>query len=124
MVRPLPEELAYSTQRMQRPRESYPDKGGIFGQIARGESITVSSNANIKAYNIADAYLHAAGRCGRMGQPGLVTTLCSRDEEFVLARIANSLRLEWVAWEQGAERGGGDGGCDGAKSKTEGERGL
>ena len=40
-----------------------------------------------------EQYTHAAGRCGRMGRPGLVTTICTEQELFVLQRIANSLNL-------------------------------
>ena len=43
----------------------------------------------------AEAYTHAAGRCGRMGQPGLVTVLASEKEGFALARLANSLQIEF-----------------------------
>jgi superfamily II DNA/RNA helicase len=41
----------------------------------------------------SEAYLHAAGRCGRMGAPGLVTTLAADKEEFALARLANALGI-------------------------------
>ena len=43
----------------------------------------------------AEDYLHSAGRCGRNGRPGLVTTLGSEKEEFVLQRIANTLGIEF-----------------------------
>ena len=43
----------------------------------------------------AEAYTHAAGRCGRMGLPGLVTVLASDKEEFALARLANELKFEF-----------------------------
>ena len=43
----------------------------------------------------AAAYLHAAGRCGRMGRPGLVTVLAGEKEEFALGRLANELRIEF-----------------------------
>ena len=43
----------------------------------------------------AEAYTHAAGRCGRMGQPGVVTVLAGEKEEFALARLANELRIEF-----------------------------
>ena len=43
----------------------------------------------------AEAYTHAAGRCGRMGLPGLVTVLADSKEEFALARLANSLQIEF-----------------------------
>ena len=42
-----------------------------------------------------EAYTHAAGRCGRMGRPGSVTTICTEQELFVLQRIANSLNLDF-----------------------------
>ena len=40
-------------------------------------------------------YLHAAGRCGRNGRSGLVTTLGSTAEEFALARLGNALDIEF-----------------------------
>ena len=43
----------------------------------------------------AEAYAHAAGRCGRMGQPGLVTVLSGQKESFALARLANALNIEF-----------------------------
>ena len=42
-----------------------------------------------------DAYLHAAGRCGRNGLPGRVTVLGSDKEAFVIQRIANTLGIEF-----------------------------
>ena len=44
----------------------------------------------------AEAYLHAAGRCGRNGQPGRVTIIASDKEEFALRRIANALNVEFT----------------------------
>ena len=44
----------------------------------------------------AEDYLHAAGRCGRMGQPGLVTVLCGEKEAFALGRIGNALGIEFL----------------------------
>ena len=57
----------------------------------------------------AEAYLHAAGRCGRMGEPGLVTVLGSPKEDFVLAKLANALDIEFelVERKQGKSSGGG-----------------
>ena len=43
----------------------------------------------------AEAYTHAAGRCGRNGAPGLVTVLAGEKEEFALARLANALAIEF-----------------------------
>lgn len=43
----------------------------------------------------AEAYLHAAGRSGRIGRPGQVTVLCAEQERFVLRRFANALGLEF-----------------------------
>lgn len=56
----------------------------------------------------AEDYLHAAGRCGRMGQPGLVTTICGEKEDFALARLANSLNVEFFdARRDDGGKGGG-----------------
>ena len=43
----------------------------------------------------AEAYTHAAGRCGRMGEPGRVTVLCGEKEGFALQRLANSLNIDF-----------------------------
>eukprot|EP00326_Haptolina_ericina_P031367 CAMPEP_0181172806 /NCGR_PEP_ID=MMETSP1096-20121128/2646_1 /TAXON_ID=156174 ORGANISM="Chrysochromulina ericina, Strain CCMP281" /NCGR_SAMPLE_ID=MMETSP1096 /ASSEMBLY_ACC=CAM_ASM_000453 /LENGTH=155 /DNA_ID=CAMNT_0023260559 /DNA_START=216 /DNA_END=680 /DNA_ORIENTATION=+ len=43
----------------------------------------------------AEDYLHAAGRCGRLGQSGTITVLGTSKEEFVLQRIANSLAIQF-----------------------------
>ena len=43
----------------------------------------------------AEDYLHQAGRCGRFGQPGLVTVLCAEKEEFALVRVANALNIQF-----------------------------
>lgn len=42
----------------------------------------------------ARAYLHAAGRCGRLGRAGLVVTLVGAQEVFSLKRLANALQIE------------------------------
>ncbi|KAJ1627126.1 P-loop containing nucleoside triphosphate hydrolase protein [Pavlovales sp. CCMP2436] len=39
-------------------------------------------------------YLHAAGRCGRMGRAGTVITLVGEQELFALRRLANALQIE------------------------------
>lgn len=57
----------------------------------------------------AEDYLHAAGRCGRMGQPGLVTTLCGEKEGFALTRLANSLNVEFFDARSDDGGGGGSG---------------
>ena len=44
----------------------------------------------------AEAYLHAAGRCGRNGQSGRVTVIASDKEEFALRRIANALNIAFT----------------------------
>ena len=43
----------------------------------------------------AEAYAHAAGRCGRMGRPGTVSLLCNANEGFVVDRIGNALGIEF-----------------------------
>jgi len=42
-----------------------------------------------------DTYLHMAGRCGRMGRPGLVNVFASNKEKFVLRRLANVLGIKF-----------------------------
>jgi superfamily II DNA/RNA helicase len=43
----------------------------------------------------AEAYLHAAGRSGRIGRPGRVTVLCAEQERFVLRRFGNALGVDF-----------------------------
>lgn len=54
----------------------------------------------------AEAYLHAAGRSGRIGRPGQVTVLCAEQERFVLRRFGNSLGLEFEDAGVGRRRQG------------------
>ena len=66
-----------------------------YGEAARGIDIPHCSNVFLfDLPKTADAYTHAAGRCGRMGRPGRVTTICTEKELFVLQRIVNSLNLD------------------------------
>jgi len=61
---------------------------------ARG--LDIAHCSHVYFFDIPDspeAYLHAAGRCGRNDRPGTVTILGSSEEEFVVRRIANSLNL-------------------------------
>ena len=67
-----------------------------YGMSARGLDIPQCSH--IILFDLPkthEAYTHAAGRCGRMGRPGRVTTICTEQELFVLQRIANSLNLDF-----------------------------
>jgi ATP-dependent RNA helicase DeaD len=41
----------------------------------------------------AESYLHRAGRTGRMGRPGVVVTLASKQEVFVVERLGNALSV-------------------------------
>jgi superfamily II DNA/RNA helicase len=43
----------------------------------------------------ADAYLHRAGRAGRLGRNGMSVALVTSGEEFVIRRTANSLRIHF-----------------------------
>ena len=70
----------------------------------------------------AEAYLHAAGRCGRMGQPGLVTVLAGPKEDFALARIANALGIEFFdSRDAGSDGGVGESGEGESGSGGEGQ---
>jgi hypothetical protein len=41
-----------------------------------------------------DTYVHRGGRAGRLGRKGLVMSLITSDQEFVLERLANKLGLD------------------------------
>ena len=56
----------------------------------------------------AEAYTHAAGRCGRMGEPGLVTVLSGEKEEFALQRLANALKIEFHDARPKRQKGAAD----------------
>ncbi len=63
---------------------------------ARGIDIEGCSHVYILgAPPSAEDYLHAAGRCGRMGRPGFVTTLCPPDQMFVMRRVGNALGIDF-----------------------------
>eukprot|EP00964_Phaeocystis_antarctica_P073108 scaffold44825_cov67-Phaeocystis_antarctica.AAC.2 len=67
-----------------------------YGMSARGLDIPQCSHVILfDLPKTHEAYTHAAGRCGRMGRPGSVTTICTDKELFVLQRIANSLNLDF-----------------------------
>lgn len=42
----------------------------------------------------SDTYVHRGGRAGRLGRKGLVMSLITTDQEFVLERLANKLGLD------------------------------
>lgn len=41
----------------------------------------------------ADHYLHRAGRCGRLGQPGIVISLVTESERFVIEKFSKALEI-------------------------------
>lgn len=47
-----------------------------------------------------DAYLHRAGRAGRLGRPGASVVMVSQGEEFVVTRTANKLGIEFERVEK------------------------
>lgn len=76
------------------------------------------------------AYLHAAGRCGRLGRKGQVVTLVGSQEAFALKRLANALQIEIEPLElraaapaavtpAGGGRGAASGGAGGAGDDDE-----
>jgi superfamily II DNA/RNA helicase len=62
---------------------------------ARGLDVTnISHVVNFDLPRDADTYVHRAGRAGRLGRKGMVISLVTEDQEFVLQRLANKLSLE------------------------------
>lgn len=62
---------------------------------ARGLDIPELTHVyNVDLPTDADHYLHRAGRAGRMGRPGLVLTLITERERFVVDKIAKALGIE------------------------------
>jgi superfamily II DNA/RNA helicase len=62
---------------------------------ARGLDVTnISHVVNFDLPHDADTYVHRGGRAGRLGRKGMVLSLVTQDQEFVLQRLANKLSLE------------------------------
>jgi len=62
---------------------------------ARGIDVNdVSHVFNYDLPDSSDVYVHRAGRTGRFGREGIVISLISMDQEFVLQRLANKLNLD------------------------------
>jgi len=59
VVRPTEEEIQYAQALEHRPVEEHGNTEGILAMVAAGEVSQITKNANIKVYNIPDAYLHA-----------------------------------------------------------------
>jgi hypothetical protein len=86
------------------------------GQLKAAVSVVVEQISHVVQYHIpeeSEAYVHRGGRAGRMGRKGWVTSLVSEKEEFVLTRLANSLKVDLrrlgvvKAAAEGAAGGGG-----------------
>jgi len=62
---------------------------------ARGLDVTdVSHVINFDLPPDGDTYVHRGGRAGRLGRRGMVVSLITSDQEFVLERLANKLSLD------------------------------
>ena len=62
---------------------------------ARGLDVTdISHVINFDLPHESDTYVHRGGRAGRFGRKGMVLSLVTEDQEFVLQRLANKLSLE------------------------------
>mmetsp|Transcript_23697 Transcript_23697/g.36599 ORF Transcript_23697/g.36599 Transcript_23697/m.36599 type:complete len:570 (-) Transcript_23697:64-1773(-) len=62
---------------------------------ARGLDVTdISHVINFDLPPDADTYVHRGGRAGRLGRRGMVVSLITNDQEFVLERLANKLSLD------------------------------
>jgi len=62
---------------------------------ARGLDVTdVSHVINFDLPLNGDTYVHRGGRAGRLGRKGMVISLVTSDQEFVLERLANKLALD------------------------------
>ena len=62
---------------------------------ARGLDVTnVSYVLHFDLPRDADTYVHRGGRAGRLGRKGMVISMVTEDQEFVLQRLANKLSLE------------------------------
>ena len=62
---------------------------------ARGlDVMDVSHVINYDLPNDADTYVHRGGRAGRFGRRGMVLSLITAEQEFVLNRLGNKLGLD------------------------------
>lgn len=74
---------------------------------ARGLDVAgVSHVINFDLPSEGDTYVHRGGRTGRLGRPGTVVSIITTDQEFVLERLANQLKvnLRCVARQQQKKR--------------------
>jgi superfamily II DNA/RNA helicase len=74
---------------------------------ARGlDVMDVSHVINYDLPNDADTYVHRGGRAGRLGRRGVVLSLITAEQEFVLNRLGNKLGLNirCVARQGGAKK--------------------
>jgi superfamily II DNA/RNA helicase len=61
---------------------------------ARGLDIAeITHVINYDLPHEGDTYVHRGGRAGRLGRKGLVMSIITNEEEFVLERLANKLGL-------------------------------
>lgn len=62
---------------------------------ARGlDIVDISHVIHLDLPDTADTYVHRSGRTGRFGRPGQVVSIITPEEEFVLERLTNKLRVE------------------------------
>jgi superfamily II DNA/RNA helicase len=74
---------------------------------ARGlDVMDVSHVINYDLPNDADTYVHRGGRAGRLGRRGMVLSLITAEQEFVLNRLGNKLGLDirCVARQDGTKK--------------------
>jgi len=74
---------------------------------ARGLDIAeITHVINYDLPHEGDTYVHRGGRAGRLGRKGLVMSIITNEEEFVLERLANKLGLELkcIARQQAPKR--------------------
>jgi superfamily II DNA/RNA helicase len=74
---------------------------------ARGLDIAeITHVINYDLPHEGDIYVHRGGRAGRLGRKGLVMSIITKEQEFVLERLANKLglNLKCIARQQAPPR--------------------
>jgi len=98
--------LSQRDEAVQMFRETEGDRNVVlFAPDIAARGLDIDDITHVVNYDIpddSDKYVHRAGRTGRLGRSGVVISIVSKEQEFVLQRLANklSLTLRCIARQQ------------------------